>query len=189
MSGFARSSAHIRSICARRVRRLRPPRPRDRRPGRLERASTSKPRLRSECPTASPCGSRMPSFGRTSTRGLHRTDLGTRDVVVERDLGQTLERLDVARSRPGDDVVGKLRVRELPCSSRSRSHQSRTNCLSNDGCGPPGWYAVRGPEARRVGRQRLVRRGRPSRRGATPSSNFVSARMIPRASACAAPNR
>ena len=47
--------------------RLRPPRPRGRPHAPRARAWTSKPSFRRECLTASPCGSRMPSFGRTRT--------------------------------------------------------------------------------------------------------------------------
>ena len=36
------------------------------------------------------------------------------------------------------------------------SSQSRTNCLSNDGCGPPGRYAFHRPVPRAVGREHLV---------------------------------
>jgi phosphoribosylaminoimidazole-succinocarboxamide synthase len=52
----------------------------------------------------------MPAFGRTSTVAFialsPQHDLGVGDVALERDLRQTLERLDVAGARPGDDVCG-----------------------------------------------------------------------------------
>jgi hypothetical protein len=42
----------------------------------------------------------MPGLGRTSTVALTEHDPGIRDVVVEVDAGQTLERLDVASRVP-----------------------------------------------------------------------------------------
>ena len=106
-------------------------RPTSRSTTRPTRASpTAKPSWRSELSTASPCGSRMPGFGRTSTVALiASTTCGVGEVVVERDAGQPLERLDVARAGAGDDVVGQLRARGRSCPSRApRSSRARTAC-------------------------------------------------------------
>ena len=77
-----------------------------------------------------PCGSRIPCFGRTSTVAFirrHHRRVG--EVVVERDPGEPLERLDVARARPVDDVGGQLRARAASCPSpATRSSRGRTAC-------------------------------------------------------------
>ena len=78
-----------------------------------------------------------------------------------------------------------------------RSSQSRTNCLSNDACGPAGLPVVGSPETAGVGCHQLVDDEQPRLRGlipapsagAMPSSILVSASRMPRRSAWAAPAR
>src|SRR5207342_528171 len=67
--GLARSSVHMRSICERAS--SAPSASTSRSTTRPTRAlETSNPSFRNDCRTASPCGSRMPSFGRTRTDAL-----------------------------------------------------------------------------------------------------------------------
>src|SRR2546425_4317078 len=85
-------------------------------------ATPLKPSAGSARSTATPCGSRMPALGRISTRaltpasalsrGASRPDRGAAralDPVSERLAGDALVRLDVARLRARDDVVGNRR--------------------------------------------------------------------------------
>ena len=120
--------AHPLDLGPRLVRR-RSRRPRGRRPGPRARRRRRSRAGAASSRTASPCGSRMPAFGRTRTVAFTRARPRVGEVVVERDPGQPLERLDVARPRAGDDVVGQLRARGRSCPSRaSRSSRGRTAC-------------------------------------------------------------
>src|SRR5437899_4811915 len=97
-------------------------------------ATPLKPSAGSARSTATPCGSRMPALGRISTRaltpasapsrGASRPDRGAAralDPVSERLAGDALVRLDVARLRARDDVVGNRRGgRELVPSAATR---------------------------------------------------------------------
>ena len=105
--------------------------------------------LLSECLTASPCGSRIPSLGRTSTVALTVHDLRSGDVVGEGELGQPLERVDVACARNPLDKASTGQLRAWSSLSHpERSHQSRTNCLSKDGWGTTRCVLRRGRGAR-----------------------------------------
>ena len=148
----ARTSARPRRARSRR----RPRRPRGRRPGRRGASPTAKPRCRSDSCTASPCGSRMPCFGRTRTvafTGAPRSGRrGSRRSAI---AGQALERLDVACPRAGDDVLGQLRPgRGLVPAERLAVVADEL--LVERRLGAAGLVLVGRPEAGRVGRERLV---------------------------------
>ena len=115
---------------------------------------TANPSVRSASPTASPCGSRMPSFGRISTVAFTGPPSGRRDSV-ERDLRQPLERFDVAGARPGDDILRHLGpgVGAIPSG---REAEVAHVLLVERRLRPARAVRVGRPEARRVGRQRLV---------------------------------
>ena len=113
---------------------------------------------------------------------LQSTTSGSREVLVERDLREPLECLDVPGARAGDDVVGQLGAGRLLVPARLLAPVADELLVER-----------RLRSARRVlrcGQKRdesgvsasSPRTTSPS--GASPNSNFVSARMIPRASAC-----
>ena len=85
-----------------------------------------------------------------------------------------------------DDVVGQRRRRRPDARSHPLAgdvSQSRTNCLSNDGCGVPGLPQVGRPEPGRVGGQHLVGEHDRAVRAPPPNSSLVSARIMPRSRA------
>ena len=115
---------------------------------------TANPSVASDACTASPCGSRIPAFGRMSTVTCTH-DLRLGQVAGERDTGQQLERLDVPRPRPGHDVVGQLRPRRRAVPAGVEAPVAH-ELLVERRLRPAGRVPVGGPEAGRVGRQRLV---------------------------------
>ena len=72
---------------------------------------------------------------------VERTRLRGRSLPGKRPAGQALVGFDVLRAGLRDDVVGQRAAAGSSCPSSVVSSQSRTNCLSNDGCGPPGSIA------------------------------------------------
>ena len=179
ISGFASSSAHMRSTCARAstgsvVVELEVDDPADPRLGDVEARACAA----SSC-TACPCGSRMPSFGRTSTvaftaRPRGRSRYRSNAIPVRRSNASTYRALVPSTTssrqlRPGRRLVPARRLAEvadeLLVERRLAAGPART---------------------RRPARSATSRASAPRRRGttvpsaSTPSSNFVSATMIPR---------
>ena len=148
----------------------------DREPEVIERGST-----------ASPWGSRMPSFGRTITVAFIRAPHPDRRGRRRTGPREALERLDVAGARPVDDLGGQLRPGRLlvpACGLAEVAHE----LLVVGQLRATRRVLVGRPEAGRVRCQRLVaERQRPS--ASSPSSNFVSAIRIPRAAAYSAAKR
>src|SRR5262249_17948588 len=77
------------------------------------------------------------------------------DVLVKWDLRQQLERLDVARTSPGDEVTRQLRAwsRLVPPDALAPIAHV---LLVERGLWAARLIPLRRPEARRVGRQRLI---------------------------------
>ena len=182
MSGFARSSEHMRCTCASRVLAVVRSDARGRRCGRC---ALTRRRIRA-------CGA-SDARRRPADRGCRPSDarppspsqhhLRVREVLGERDLREPLEGLDVARTRAGDDVVRQLRARELSCPSPfARTSRVRTACRTT-AADVPGRTPTRARNATSP-ESAPRRRARRSPSAATPNSNFVSATTIPRASAC-----
>src|SRR5687767_1893341 len=71
-------------------------------------ATPSNPSAGSACSTACPCGSRIPSLGRTSTRTRGTASGRPLEPAVEGLAGDAVVRLDVELARAGHDVVGEL---------------------------------------------------------------------------------
>ena len=130
---------------------------------------TEKPSLRNDPCTASPCGSRIPSFGLTRTVTLTEHDLRVGEVVVERKPRQQLERLDVTGACAGDDVRWDLgaRVGLVPAqalgSSRART-ACRTTAAGRRVRSRPRARSGRSPASAPRLRARACRRGRPRAR-------------------------
>ncbi len=98
----------------------------------------------------------MPLLGPDEDGRPHRPHhLRIGEVVVERDPGQPLERLDVARPRPGHDVVRQLRPRRGLVPAQ-RLAVVPHELLVERRLAAAGLVAVGRPEARRVRGQRLV---------------------------------
>ena len=164
ISGFASSSAHIRSTWARASAgsaasssrsTSRPTRACGDREVELAQRAADRLALRVE----------DPGLGANEDGRLHpSTTRGVGEVVVERDLGQPLERLDVAAARAGDEIVGQLGPgRRLVPADRLApvAHE----LLVERGLRAAGLVAVGRPEAGRVGGQRLVTEHDPARPG------------------------
>src|SRR5437764_2215344 len=113
----------------------------------------------------------------STTDGFSRYE--SNGIVVSRSNASTyFERVCATTSSgssgPGSDL-----------SQPVRSQKSRTNCLSKLSCARPGSYESAGQKRDESG----VRASSPSTSlpsGSRPSSNFVSAMMIPARSACSA---
>src|SRR3954449_1592438 len=128
-------------------------------------ATPSKPSAGSARSTATPWGSRMPAFGRTSTRArvliarsrAHGTQSRRhpREPGVERLARDPLVGVDVALARPGDDVVGDRRRRWLLVPAGARRPVAHV-LLVEARLRAADLVRVGRPEARRVGRQHLV---------------------------------
>ena len=139
-------SAGWRTARRRAARRRRAPLPRrPRRPSarpagrRARRGPRSTPRWSRLPSTARPCGSRMPGFGRHvdgEADGCSSGDDVLREVALEAGAGDPLERLDVARAGPRDDVVGQRRAgRRLVPAAAPPASRARTACRSWPGRG------------------------------------------------------
>ncbi len=144
----------------------------------------SKPSAGSARSTACPCGSRMPSFGPNQHPRPHCEERSSQ--FGEGLTGDALVGLDVARAGALDDVVGQRRRRRALVPAGPRGPVAH-ELLVEARLPVTRLVAVGRPEARRVGREHLVARARSCRRRRRPNSNLVSARMIPRSRACAAP--
>src|SRR4051794_36737112 len=115
------------------------------------------PRAGSARSTVWPCGSRMPAFGRISTRARTCVVLGRGplDPAGERLAGQALVRLPVELTGARDDLIrdGRRGRRLVPAGAgRPVAHV----LLVEGRLRSPRRVAVGGPEARRVRRADLV---------------------------------
>src|SRR5207302_155473 len=155
--GAARTSARA----PRGRRRGHPPRARGRRRGprapRRSRTRAGGGRSRPPRPAGRGC---LASAGRARSPSPEH-HLGIREVGVEVDAREPLERVDVACPRAGDDVVRKLRSR-LGLVPAERLAVVAGVLLVERGLRAAGLVLPGGPEARRVGRERLVAENEPS---------------------------
>ena len=162
------------------------PRRRARSAGRRGRCATpSKPSAGSARSTAWPCGSRIPAFGRMRTRALTAPCAPARP--------RTARRRAARRPRRSARACARRRRRGSPapaasCPSRCRTpSRARTACRTTAGRGP-----ARTRRPARSARSPACSTSSPSvstPSASRPNSNFVSARMTPRARACSATPR
>ena len=185
INGFARSSEHIRSTCCRANAGSGVELDVDHAPdahasdleAELPQRALNGLALRVEDPILRSHEDRCPHPRITSGSARYESN----EIPVSRSNASTYRARVPATTSAGRSGPGGV------LSQPVVSHQSRANCLSNDGCDFPGSYPSSGQKRDESGVSASSPRTRaPS--GARPSSNFVSARMIPRASACADAN-